>query len=97
MTATQRGPTSIEVTWNPPVSPLNGITGYEISYSEGSTGSVNVSGENTNNHTLTGLTNGRTYTISIVATSSTDLVSESVATTAVPLCKPKIIPTFTIL
>ncbi|CAI8015227.1 hypothetical protein GBAR_LOCUS9458, partial [Geodia barretti] len=36
-------------------------------------------------HTLTGLTNGRTYTISIVATSSTDLVSESVATTAVRL------------
>ena len=80
VTAAQRGPTSIEVTWNPPVSPLNGITGYEISYSGGSTGSVNVAGENANSHTLTGLTNGRNYTISIVATSSTDLVSESVAT-----------------
>ncbi|CAI8026845.1 hypothetical protein GBAR_LOCUS15384, partial [Geodia barretti] len=36
-------------------------------------------------HTLTGLTNARIYTISIVATSSTDLVSESVATTTVRL------------
>ena len=87
MTAVQRGPTSIEVTWNPPVSLLNGITGYEIYYSGGSTGSVNVAGANTNRHTLTGLTNGRTYTISIVATSSTHLVSESVATTAVCLGK----------
>ncbi|CAI8015228.1 hypothetical protein GBAR_LOCUS9459, partial [Geodia barretti] len=42
VTAVQRGPTSIEVTWNRPVSPLNGITGYEISYSGGSAGSVNV-------------------------------------------------------
>ncbi|CAI8047501.1 hypothetical protein GBAR_LOCUS26251, partial [Geodia barretti] len=61
VSAAQEGPTSIEVTWNPPVSPLNGITGYEISYSgrsAGSSGSENVAGENTNRHTLTGLTNG---------------------------------------
>ena len=90
MTAVQRGPTSIEVNWNPPVSPLNGITGYGISYSggsAGSSGSENVTGANTNSHTLTGLTNGRTYTISIVATSSTYLVSAGVATTAVRLGK----------
>ncbi|CAI8031314.1 Receptor-type tyrosine-protein phosphatase delta, partial [Geodia barretti] len=53
--------------------------------SAGSSGSENVAGENTNRHTLTGLTNGRIYTISIVATSSTDLVSESVATNTVRL------------
>ena len=86
--AVQNGLTSITVTWTPP-SPLGNTTGYTISYTTrgGSSSSVNVAGENTNSHTLTGLTNGRTYTISIVATSSTDLVSERVATTAVRLGK----------
>ena len=76
------------MTWTPP-SPLGDTTGYTISYTAGggSSSSVNVAGENANSHTLTGLTNGRNYTISIVATSSTDLVSESVATTAVRLGK----------
>ena len=88
MTAVQDGPNSITVTWTPP-SPQEDTTGYTISYTTGggSSSSVNVAGANTNSHTLTGLTNGRTYTISIVATSSTDLVSESVATAAVRLCK----------
>ena len=70
MTAVQDGPTSITVTWTPP-SPLDGITGYTISYTGGSSsGSETVSGGDTNSYTLTGLTNGQTYTISIVATSS---------------------------
>ena len=69
MTAFQDGPTSITVTWTPP-DPLDGITGYTISYTGGgSSGSETVSGGNTMSHTLTGLTNGQTYTISIVATS----------------------------
>ena len=88
MTAIQDGPTNITVTWTPP-SLLGDTNGYIISFTTGggSSSSVNVAGANTNSHTLTGLTNGRTYTISIVATSSTGLVSESVATTAVRLCK----------
>ena len=88
MTAVQDGPTSITVTWTPP-SPLGNTTGYTISYTAGggSSSSINVAGENTNSHTLIGLTNGRTYTISIVATSSTDLLSESVATNTVHLGK----------
>ncbi|CAI8050551.1 Tyrosine-protein phosphatase Lar-like, partial [Geodia barretti] len=70
VTAVQDGPTSITVTWTPP-DPLDGITGYTISYTGGgSSGSVDVSGGSTNSYTLTGLTNGQTYTISIVATSS---------------------------
>ena len=70
VTAVQDGPTSITVAWTPP-DPLDGITGYWISYTGGgSSGGETVSGGDTNSYTLTGLTNGETYTISIVATSS---------------------------
>ena len=67
----QDGPTSIRVTWTPP-DPLDGITGYRIDYTSGggSSDSQTVSGGNTMTHTLSDLTNGETYTISIVATSS---------------------------
>ena len=68
VTVVQDGPTSIRVTWTPP-DPLDGVTGYRIDYTNGggSSGSQTVSGGNTMTHTLTGLTNGETYTISIVA------------------------------
>ena len=66
MTAVQDGPTSIRVSWTPP-SPLGDTTGYRISYTGG--GSADVDGGNTNSHTLTGLVNGLTYTVSIVGTS----------------------------
>ena len=69
VTAVQDGPTSITVTWTPP-DPLDGITGYTISFTGGSSGSETVSDGNTMSHTLTGLTNGLTYTISIVATTN---------------------------
>ena len=71
MTAVQDGPTSIRVSWTPP-SPLGDTTGYRISYTGG--GSVDVDGGNTNSHTLTDLINGQTYTISIVGTSSSDVL-----------------------
>ena len=38
---------------------------------------MDVDGGNTNSHTLTGLTNGQTYTISIVGTSSSSAVTPS--------------------
>ena len=66
--AVQEGPTGIRVSWTPP-TPLGGTTGYRIYYSGGSSGSVNVSGGSTDNHPLTGLQNGASYTISIVGTS----------------------------
>ena len=74
VTAAQDGPTSIRVSWTP-TSPLGDTTGYRISYTGG--GSVDVDGGNTNSHTLTGLTNGQTYTISIVGTSSSSAVIPS--------------------
>ena len=75
--AVQEGPPSIRVSWSPP-TPLGDTTGYSIYYSGGSSGSVNVSDGFTDNYTLTGLQNGESYTISIVATSQ-HLPSESIA------------------
>ena len=79
----QSGPTRIRVTWTPP-DPLDGVTGYRIHYTTGggSSGSQTVSGGDTMTHTLTGLTNGETYNISIVATSSA-LPSAPIQTTVV--------------
>ena len=79
VTAVQDGPTSIRVSWTPP-SPLGDTTGYRISYTGG--GSVDVYGGNTNSHTLTGLTNGQTYTISIMSTSSSSGVLPSAPVSA---------------
>ena len=66
--AVQEGPTGIRVSWTSP-TPLGDTTGYRIHYSGGSSGSVDVSGGSTDNHLLTGLQNGASYTISIVGTS----------------------------
>ena len=76
LVAVQEGLTSVRVSWSPP-SLLGDTTGYRISYSGGSSGSVDVSDGSTNTHTLTGLVNGASYTISIVGTSQ-HLPSEEV-------------------
>ena len=68
--------TSILLTWTPP-SPLGDTTGYRISFTGGSSGSVNVSGGSTDNFTLTRLRSGEMYNISIVGTSE-HFFSESV-------------------
>ena len=67
MTAVQTGPTSILVSW----SPSSDATGYQIEYKSvlAGSGSVDVSGGYTDEYTLSSLTNGGTYNISIVATS----------------------------
>ena len=66
--AVQEGLTSIRVSWSPP-TPLGDTTGYKIYYSGGSSGSEDVSDGSTDNYLLTGLRNGESYTISIVAIS----------------------------
>ena len=75
VTAVQDGLTSIRVTWTPP-SPLGDTTGYRISFTGGS--DVNITGASTESYTLTGLTNGETYTISVTTISSTGLPSAPV-------------------
>ena len=66
--AVQEGPTGIRVSWTPP-SPFRTTTGYRIFYSGGSSGSVDISDRDTDNHLLSDLVNGASYTISIVGTS----------------------------
>ena len=75
VTAVQDGPTSIRVSWTPP-SPLGDTSGYRIYYTGagGSSDSVDVDGGNTNSHTLMSLTNGETYTITVVGTSSSTVL-----------------------
>ena len=85
MIAVRDGPTSILVSW----SPSSDATGYRIGYDSigGNSGSMTVSNGSTDSETLTGLQNGDTYTISIVATSEF-LPSESVAADmSVGLCE----------
>ena len=72
MKAVQDGLTSIRVTWTPP-SPLGDTTGYKISYSGGgSRYNAYVDGGETESYTLMWLTNGETYTILIVGTTSSN-------------------------
>ena len=81
MTAVKDGLTSIIVTWTPP-NTLHGITGYRISFTGGGTSSsVDVSGGDSMSRNLTGLTNGVTYTISLITISSTGLPSAPVHAT----------------
>ena len=78
VTAVQAGPTSIMVSWTPP-SPLGDTSGYRIYYTRagGSSVSVDIDGGNTNSHTLMGLPNGETYTISVAGRSSISSVLPS--------------------
>ena len=78
VTAVQDGPTSIRVSWTPP-SPLGDTSGYRIYYTRagGSSDSVDIDGGNRNSHTLMGLTNGETYTISVAGRSSSSSVLPS--------------------
>ena len=78
--AVQEGPTSVRVSWSLPTPPGD-TTGYRISYSGGSSGSVDISNGSTNNYLLTGLQSGASYTISIVGTSlhlPSDPLSQSI-------------------
>ena len=81
----QEGLTSIRVSWSPP-TPLGDTTGYRIYYSGVSNGSVDVSDGSIDNYLLTGLQNGESYTISIVATLQ-HLLSESVEVIVIGLSK----------
>ena len=85
MTAVQDGPTSIRVSWTVSTD----ATGYMIHYTSASdSGNETVSDGSTETHTLTGLVNGETYTISIVATSN-NLPSESVTAVGLRKCFSK--------
>ena len=67
---TQITETSTLVSWTQPTD-STGVTGYRIYYTEngGSVQFKDVSGASTNMDTISGLTTGSTYSITIVATS----------------------------
>ena len=67
--AVQEGATGIRFFWTPP-TPLRFTSGYRISYSGGSSGSVHVNGGSTDNYLLTGLQNRNIYSLSIMGTSN---------------------------
>ena len=87
--AVQEGLTSIRVSWSPP-TPLGDTTGYRIYYSDSdssdSSDSVDVSGGSTDNYLLTGLVIGATYTISIVATCTSQHLPSGRVETIITLC-----------
>ena len=66
--AVQEGLTNVQLSWSSP-TPLGDMTGYRISYSGGSSESVDVSDGSIDSYLLTGLVNGASYTISIVGIS----------------------------
>ena len=77
---TQRGVTSVRVTWTPP-SPAGDTTGYSIFYSSGQlTETVDVSGTSAREVMLRNLIEGGKYFISLLATSQ-HLPSEIVTET----------------
>ena len=92
MTAVQTGLTSIRVTW----TASSNATGYRIHYtSDSDSGSETVSGRDTVSHTLTGLVNGKSYALSVAATSD-QLSSVAVAAdTTVSLSKLEIAAQYT--
>ena len=72
VTVSQNGVGSVQVSWTPSGEPA--VTGYIIYYQQqggGHNGSVEVAGATTTTATITGLMTGATYSITMVANSST--------------------------
>ena len=76
--AVQNGFTSVRVIWSPP-TPLGDTTGYRISYSGSSSGSVDVSDGSTDKYLLTDIETTTSLSISIAGTSE-HLSSQSLST-----------------
>ena len=86
--AVQASLTSITVTW----TASSNATGYRVHYtSDRDRGSETVSDGSTETHTLTGLVNGETYTISVAATSE-HFPSEAVAANTTVSLRKCILP-----
>ena len=72
MTVSQNGVESVQVSWTPP-SGEPAVTGYIIYYQQqdGGHNGSKMAGATATTATITGLMTGATYSIAIVATSST--------------------------
>ena len=80
---------ALQVTWTPPTDTGGGlITGYEITYSSGGTPlQISVTGSVTST-TITGLSNGFGYTVSVKAISGSGKSQPSSEVTAIPKAVP---------
>ena len=80
---------SLQVTWTPPAGTGgSAITGYEITYASGGTPKqINVAGTITST-TISGLTNGFGYTVSVEAVSDAGRSQPSAEVTAIPKAVP---------
>ena len=80
---------ALQVTWTPPARAGGStITGYEITYaSGGAPKQINVAGTVTST-TITGLTNGFGYTVSVKAVSASGKSQPSAEVTAIPKAVP---------
>ena len=80
---------ALQVIWTPPADTGGGVvTGYEITYSSGGTPQqINVTGSVTST-TITGLSNGFGYTVSVKAISGSGRSQPSPAVTAIPKAVP---------
>jgi hypothetical protein len=89
------GDASAQVSWTPPTNAGQGITGYVVAISAGESGDAKEVGPNETSTTVTGLTNGQTYLISVF-TSGVDgesLLSEGMLVTpAAPIPVPATVP-----
>ena len=78
--------TTVRVEWSQPSGGAS-VTGYTVHYSSNNGGTNSISGlpSTSTSHEITGLTNGRTYSISVEATSE-QLSGESAVNT-ITLCE----------
>jgi len=79
------GPASIQVAWNIPVSDGGGaITGYTVTADDGNGGVFACTTTTATNCTVTGLTNGTSYTVTVVATNGVGDSPSSAPQTGTP-------------
>ena len=84
--ASHTGVGQVELTWEASSNPLN-VTGYEFKQNSGSWTTISESDHSTVSHTITGLTQGVTYTFRVRAVNSagsTESDSQSVTVVDVP-------------
>jgi len=79
------------VTWTP-ITPATGITGYVVSYMKegGQVQTAPVSGADKGSHTLTGLENGKTYSVMVKAVLSEGTAADSAAVKVTPTAPPTV-------
>jgi hypothetical protein len=83
------GDGTVALTWQAPVNDGSPITGYSVEVSPPPAGQPQITPAGvTTSHTFTGLTNGTTYTFTLMATNAAGNSPWSLGVTAVPFGKP---------